>query len=165
MNTGTERQPWLDPVQREAVVWVQKLASGQATLEDAELLKQWCAQSAAHADAFAEASQTWQGMASAGRGFRQRYPEASASLTDIRKQRELFERRAFLGGLAAASAAGVIYAVIRPPLGLWPSWAELHASYRTGTGEQQSMVFAGDVSIRLNTQTSITVRPRFKDVD
>ncbi len=165
MNTIGGRHPGLDPLQREAVAWVQKLASGQATLEDAELLKEWCARSAAHASAFAEASRTWREITPAGHDLRQNFPVASHSLTDLRGRRQFVERRAFLGGLAAASVAGAVYAVFRPPFGLWPSWAELHANYRTGTGEQQSMIFAGDVSIHLNTQTSLAVRPPVSNAD
>ena len=48
---------------------------------------------------------------------------------------------------------------LKPPLGLWPSLSELGADYRTGTGEQRTIAFAGDVQIALNTQTSLTIRP------
>jgi transmembrane sensor len=160
-----KRSLGLDPLQREAVAWVQKFASGQAKPEDAELLKQWVGQSPAHAAAMAEASRTWRDIATSGRDLRQHQEAMSVSLTDLRRQREGFERRAFLGGLAAASAGGAVYAVVRPPFGLWPSWAELHADYRTGTGQQQSVMFAGDVAIRLNTQTSLAVRPPVEGAD
>jgi transmembrane sensor len=58
--------------------------------------------------------------------------------------------------LAAAAAAAVL--VVDPPLGLWPSWLELSADYRTATGEQRQITLAEDVSISLNTQTSIALR-------
>jgi transmembrane sensor len=45
-----------------------------------------------------------------------------------------------------------------PPFGLWLSISELNADYRTGKGEQRSVKLADDVSIDLNTQTSIAIR-------
>jgi transmembrane sensor len=66
-------------------------------------------------------------------------------------------RRAVLGGgLAAAAAAG--YAVVQPPLGLWPSLQELSADYRTAKGEQRKVQVTPGVSLDLNTQTSIALR-------
>ncbi len=68
----------------------------------------------------------------------------------------LTSRRALFGGLIAASAA--TYFVIQPPLGLWPSLQELSADYRTGKGERRDIVLSKEVSLKLNTQTSIAVR-------
>jgi transmembrane sensor len=68
-------------------------------------------------------------------------------------------RRAFLGGALAASAAGIaVLAAVHPPLGLWPSWSELAADYRTQTGEQRRVVLSDNTSIEMNTQTSIDLR-------
>jgi transmembrane sensor len=74
-------------------------------------------------------------------------------------------RRFALGGGLAAAAAAAAYVVVRPPLGLWPSWIELRADYRTGTGEQREVSLSADVSVRMNTQTSIAVRPADNDTD
>ncbi|MDB5608150.1 MAG: iron dicitrate transport regulator FecR [Bradyrhizobium sp.] len=65
-------------------------------------------------------------------------------------------RRVVLGGAIAAAAAG--YMVVRPPLDLWPSLEELSADYRTGKGEQRKVLVASDVSLELNTQTSVALR-------
>ena len=65
-------------------------------------------------------------------------------------------RRMVLGGAIAAAGAG--YAIIRPPLGLWPSLQELSADYRTAKGEQRKVAVAPDVSLELNTQTSVALR-------
>ncbi|WP_229309160.1 FecR family protein [Hyphomicrobium album] len=66
--------------------------------------------------------------------------------------------------MAAASIAGA-YAMARPPLGLWPSWKELTADYRTATGEQRVLALAANVSVRMNTQTSIVVQPSDENTD
>src|SRR5262249_20958118 len=65
-------------------------------------------------------------------------------------------RTVLAGGAAAAAAAGVL--IIRPPLELWPSLAELSADHRTAIGEQQHLTLAEPVSLDLNTRTSIAVR-------
>jgi transmembrane sensor len=63
-------------------------------------------------------------------------------------------RRAFLGGAIAASVAGVM--VVDPPLGLWPSLAEMRADYRTGTGQTLRLNPAKGVFVVLNTRTSLS---------
>ncbi|GKQ51845.1 FecR family protein [Bradyrhizobium sp. Ce-3] len=145
----------LDPLKREAVGWVRHLTSGQATTADGEALRRWCAQSAEHGAAFAAASRLWRDLAPAGRNVR-------AAMMTEQPSRALrpFNRRALLGGgLAAAASAAAVYGLARPPLGLWPAWSELAADYRTGTGEQRQVALPGDVSIQMNVQTSIALRP------
>jgi transmembrane sensor len=156
MREANKQAPELDPLQREAVAWVQQLISGHATPDDAEALNRWRGQSAAHAAAFVEASRAWSDVGPAGLHLRQRGGEKANGLADWR--RRTMNRRAVLGG-GLATAAAAAYAVVYPPLGLWPSWSELNADYRTGTGEQRSVTFSGDVSIRMNTQTSIAIQP------
>ena len=68
-------------------------------------------------------------------------------------------RRAFIGGAAALAASVSGLAIVRPPLGLWPSLFELTADYRTRTGERRNIEVAGSVSVELNTRTSIDLRP------
>src|SRR5262249_47722695 len=52
--------------------------------------------------------------------------------------------------------AGV--AVLRPPLGLWPSVMDLAADYHTGIGEQRRIDLADKASIEMNTRTSLNIR-------
>ncbi len=160
MNSGDDKDVELDPLRRQALGWVQHLTSGQATRADADALKHWLEQSPDHETAFGEASALWKNIGPAGHNLRGR-GEAAAELAS---RRQVIGRRAVLaGGLAAASAAGV-YAIIRPPFGLWPSWAEFTADYRTETGEQRDLDL-DHVAIRLNTQTSLSVRPPVGDSD
>ncbi len=154
MTSPSDKNVELDPLRREALGWVQHLTSGQVTRADADALKHWLEQSSDHETAFAEASALWKNIGSAGHNLRVR-GQASAALMS---RRRVISRRAVLaGGLAAASTAG-IYAIIKPPFGLWPSWAEFTADYRTETGEQRDLAL-DHVAIRLNTQTSLSVRP------
>lgn len=147
------------PLDEEARAWVRRLASGGATRGDARELKAWCARSGAHRRAFERARQEWHDIAQVSDTHRRLFPEADAQ----RARRPVIvavdpRRRWLLGaGLSAAGAAAVV-AVVRPPLGLWPSWSEMAADYRTGTGEQSTVALAGDVELTLNTQTSVAVQ-------
>src|SRR5688572_21643242 len=115
----------------EARAWARKLAVGSPTTQDAEALKQWCAQSADHAQAWRHASTEWQALGEVMQTYRARNPVPTARLQQP-------ARRWFLGAAVGSAATAVAaVAVIRPPLGLWPSWSELGADYRTATGEQR----------------------------
>jgi transmembrane sensor len=142
----------LSLLEQQAHGWVRRLASGEATAADAEALHAWCAASPENAAAFSEASQYWQAFSLAGQRL----------LADERAARaaqgpELLGRRVVLGGALAASAAGFLIA--RPPLGLWPSFAELRADYRTGIGERRQIAADNGVAMQLNSRTSISVGP------
>ncbi len=148
----------------EAVDWVQRLASGRVTVADAEALKRWRAESPAHEAAFADASRLWKEFGPAARNLRRR-GEISPGLPHRPALRQSVNRRAVLGGGLAAASAAAAYAIIHPPLDLWPSFAELRADYRTATGVQRQFMLPSDVSVRLNTQTSVALRSSDGDVD
>ncbi|WP_454629938.1 FecR family protein [Bradyrhizobium cenepequi] len=136
----------------EAQAWLRRLHSGEATAEDVATLERWRAISPAHAAAFAEASLLWTVLRDAAQ---QAERNRGAGVMIVRPA---FSRRGFLiGGAAlAASAAGIM--VMRPPLGLWPSAAELAADYRTGTGERRRIDSQAQVTVELNARTSLDVR-------
>ncbi|MEW6438318.1 MAG: FecR domain-containing protein [Pseudomonadota bacterium] len=144
-------------MQQEAVDWVHKLASGRATLADAEALKGWLRRSPLHAQAYADASRVWKEFGPAARELRQR-GEISPGLTPLPRASGALSRRAVLGGFALTASAAAGYAVFRPPFDLWPSFDELRADFRTRTGQQKQLALSGDVSVRLNTQTSLALR-------
>jgi transmembrane sensor len=73
-------------------------------------------------------------------------------------------RRIMLGGGAAVAAASAAYAIVNPPLGLWPALDEWTADYRTATGEQRRVMIS-DVTVEMNTQTSIVVPARVDGMD
>jgi transmembrane sensor len=49
----------LDPLIREALSWITRLKSGEATLADAEQLIDWRARTPAHEEAFRDAVKIW----------------------------------------------------------------------------------------------------------
>jgi transmembrane sensor len=139
-------------LEREAHGWVTRLVSGEATAADARALKAWRSQSLAHDQAFTAAAQRWKNFGAVGRTLlaQGRAPEWSPP-------QPVLSRRAALGGMGAIAAGAAAYGIVKPPLGLWPSLVELSADYRTATGEQRQVGLSDDVSVRLNTQTSISI--------
>jgi transmembrane sensor len=138
----------------QAMAWVVRLASGTATTEDAEALRRWRGENPLHRQAFAEAKLLWEALGAAAEEVAPRL-QASGSVVGPAAPARLIGRRALIGGALAASAASVGYVGSRPPFRLWPSIGELRADYRTLTGEQRQVVLSNDVSLFLNTQTSI----------
>lgn len=122
----------------EARDWLVLLTSGQATVADAKALRQWCAQSPEHAQAFEQAKRLWQ--------------QLTPALTEAQAPRH-FGRRAFLGGALAASAALVMVHISVPG-----GFAGLSADYHTAVGEQQRVDLREGISLELNTQTRISRR-------
>lgn len=137
-------------LQREAQAWVVRLGSQQATEDDAQAFRHWCARSRDHAQAFVQARQVWQAMAPAAQRVRQQEARESAH-----RRLPVPGRRAFLGGAVAASVA---YLAVSPPLALWPSVAEWGDDYRTATGEQREVAMGDGVVLQMNTQTRINLR-------
>ncbi len=149
-----------EAIRGEAYDWVARLIAGQVGPDDLKALKAWLGQSSVHAQAYREARRVWDALG----------PVASASMSrrsneeavghpgfplGLHSSSRRLGRRAFLGGALAASAA---YLIVRPPMDLWPSYTELSADYRTGTGEQRQISVAQNVSLDLNTQTSVAIR-------
>lgn len=141
-----------DALKRDARRWVRQLVSGEATTADADAVKLWRRQSAAHEAAFAEAVRVWKSLGPGGRAFVETRGAPVWS-----GQRQAMTRRAMMAGAGALAASGAAYAIVEPPLDLWPSLDEFRADYRTATGEQRR-VAVSDVAIQMNTQTSIAVQ-------
>jgi transmembrane sensor len=142
-----------DTARDQAMAWVVRLTSGQATAEDAVALSRWRDESALHRQAFAEAKLLWQTLEPASKEIEFRGLDQRGVLRG-----PAVGRRALIGGALAASVAAAGYVGSRSPFNLWPSIDELRADYRTGTGEQRRLALTNDVSLLLNTQTSIDVR-------
>lgn len=151
----------LDPLLRQALAWVIRLHSGEATSADAAALAQWRQRGPEYEAAFRDAVRLWRSLGDAARDL----PDG-AGLPGGRRgaasfTRPALSRRALIGGAmaAAASVAGG-YMAVRPPLGLWPSFEELSADYRTAKGERRDIALSDNVAMTLNTQTSIAVRSK-----
>lgn len=145
------------PLQEQAWDWVLHMTSGAATKADVAALERWRAQSPRHARALNRASRRWRALGPAMENMARRdgAAGAKAGMSSTRPR----GRRAFLGGAIAASAAGAAVLAIHPPLGLWPSVNELAADYRTVTGERRWITLADNLSVEMNTRTSLNVRP------
>ena len=153
-----------DPLLDEALDWVVRLKAGQPTQLDVEAFKLWRGQSPRHEAALKVAVRVW---GRAGIAAQELAEEKIAAETARRRpawfRPPLSRRLALGGGLAAAAAAG--FAAIEPPLGLWPSLQELSADYRTAKGERRKIELASDVSLELNTQTSVAMRAAQKHTE
>jgi transmembrane sensor len=153
------RTPDSEALLDEALDWVVRLKTGEPTRADIEALQHWRGQSAEHEEAFRAAARLFRNAGIAASELADQQGAVAAGFQSSRNAPErtsVLGRRAFLSGAIAASAAG--YLVVYPPLGLWPSLGELSADYRTGKGEQRKVVIAPDLSLELNTQTSIALR-------
>jgi len=54
--------PELPLLTREAIAWLLRLTSGEATVEDADAFKRWYSQSPHHAAAWSEAVRLWRAL-------------------------------------------------------------------------------------------------------
>lgn len=149
-----------EALRREALAWLARFSLGEVAEEDLVALRRWRDASPAHAAALAEAGRLWADLEGPLRVLgSEGATEPSRKEPVVRRS----SRRMFLmgGAAVAASAAGVM--MVRPPLELWPSIAELAADHRTGTGERQHLALADKVSVDLNTRTSISLRSEDQD--
>jgi transmembrane sensor len=162
MKTPDDLSPVEATLEQEAYGWVVRFISGDASPDDIEALKEWSAQSPAHAAAFDQASKVWQATGAVARKHSAASTLGMCRNTSARAAspgRIILGRRAVLGGaLVASAAAGLAFVAVHPPLGFWPSWSELAADFRTETGQQRQITLPGDVAIDMNTQTSIALR-------
>ncbi|QXQ05298.1 DUF4880 domain-containing protein [Sphingosinicellaceae bacterium] len=114
------------------------LSSGDATEADAEALEAWRTADPTHDLAFRQLA----GMRPVARAL---------------KRAPVVDRRGVLAAGGAMVAGGIAFGMARPPLGLWPSYAELMADRRTGVGERLAFAPGVGVNIELNTRTSVSL--------
>ncbi|MDR3493353.1 MAG: FecR domain-containing protein [Ancalomicrobiaceae bacterium] len=149
MTETDERQR--DALQRDALDWLARVSlSGSAA--DVAAMRCWRDQSPAHSAALAQAGRLWRELAAPVEALAR---EGASS--DQRSAAGRPSRRVMLGGGLALAAGIAGIGLVRPPLQMWPSLAELAADHRTGTGEQQHLAMADAVSVELNTRTSIAL--------
>ncbi|KAF1016890.1 MAG: Protein FecR [Stenotrophomonas maltophilia] len=142
----------VDAVERQAHAWLVRLTSGEATAAEGEQFRRWCAADPAHRAAFAQARQQWERIRMAGQALPAQPLRSSA--------RQRWTRRAFLGAAVATPASLAVVAALHPPLGLWPPVSAMAADFHTGTGQRQRIEPAPQVSIELDTQTSLRRRSK-----
>ncbi len=142
-----------DAVRTQANQWWVRLHSGSARQSDAQSFQQWLEQSPEHRVAWQELTVTMDTVTPGLQAARDLLPEWKAPAAPP----VFTARRAFMGGAFAASALAVV-GVVHPPWGLWPSFTELTADFRTGVGEQREIQLGQAVAIQMNTQTCINRR-------
>lgn len=125
----------------EAADWLVCLTSGQATEDDVARLANWRTTSPAHEAAFREVA-----------GVRSYAVVASKT-----KKPAIVSRRTMLAGGTSAALAAVMIGVARPPLGLWPSFAELTADRRTAVGERFAFEPVAGVKVEMNSRTALSL--------
>jgi len=151
----------VEQLAREAREWVSRMTSGDATADDTVAMMRWRALSPDHAEALGEAVRLRRRVAAAGEVLRadpatRGLVSSDPMVRPSRRSAPRIGRRAFLGGAVAASAGAVM--LVRPPLDLWPSLADLRADYHTATGERRMIAVAQGLSVELNTRTSLNRR-------
>jgi transmembrane sensor len=144
-------------LEREAIAWLVRVTDDDATAADRAALQRWQAANPAHAQAFNKASSLWHAMPSAI-ATAVKAGEVSLAVPGNHSAGSV-DRRGVMIGFATAAAAAAGYAIINPPLGLWPSISELAADYRTATGQQRRIAISDAISVEMNTRTSIALRP------
>ncbi len=153
----------IEPLMLEAMAWVLRFASGEVTDDDARGLGVWRAQSLAHDAAFREMVKF---RSIACQLPPQQLSLATADVLPFAAPARSLSRRHFLvgGGAIAASIVGAVV-VARPPLGMWPSLAELLADHRTGAGEHFTFAPTGGVEIEMNSRTAISLTGQGHAID
>ncbi|MBB4196407.1 transmembrane sensor [Rhodoblastus sphagnicola] len=148
METDQQRR---EAIQRDALAWLARVSLSR-TAADIAAMRRWRDQSPAHAAALAQAGRLWRELAAPVEALAR---EGATSADSPAADRP--SRRALLGGGIALAAGLAGIALVRPPLQMWPSLAELSADRRTGIGEQQHLALEDAVSVDLNTRTSIAL--------
>jgi transmembrane sensor len=151
VSADTEKT-WSTDTEKEALVWLQLLASEEVKAWDIKGFQRWLQQAPAHRTVFNEVKRRWDAAHLADdhvqvllRKYVQESPQS---------QFPRMGRRAWLGtAISAAAVAGV--GVVYPPLGLWPGLDTWGADERTAPGEQRVLALGDSASVILNTRTSV----------
>jgi transmembrane sensor len=150
----TASDPDLDigSVQRQAIDWLVRMGTNSPSSRDQADLERWRTLSPDHEAA-------WQRASLFGAELKALpYPAEilAGNVVALPHRPRIDRRTALFGGSLAAIAASVVL-LVDPPMGLWPSLAELAADHRTGTGQRLAFVPAPGVNVELNTRTSLSV--------
>jgi transmembrane sensor len=150
--TASDSDMEIGPVQRQAIDWLVRMGTDSPASRDQADLERWRAQSPDHEAA-------WQRASLFGAELKALpYPaEILASNVTALLRRPRVDRRTVLFGSSVAAVAATVALLVEPPMGLWPSLAELTADHRTGTGQRLAFAPAPGVNVELNTRTSLSV--------
>lgn len=148
----------LPPKVREALAWVVRLRSGEATQADVDAVRAWRATSAEHEAAFVQAVQLWRRLQHTADAVAEARSAEPADRGPLASLTGTPTRRVVLAGSLAAASAGVAFWLLKqPPLELWPSLDVLRADFRTAKGERRVVAVGDGVAMTLNTQTALAI--------
>ena len=135
------------PIETQAAQWLARRHSGRWNLQDNLALQAWLAQDASHLEAYDNVSRMWRdmdgvqdGLAAMRAAARQYRPAAAAT-----------KRR-------LVPAAGLVAGVLLAVTGAYWHWIGFEYHYQTGLGQTQTIALADGSSLRLNTDTALSVR-------
>jgi transmembrane sensor len=137
----------IDPAMLEAMHWIARMRAKSVTLADKANLDAWREAAPEHDQAYE--------MVMAFEKAAALMPAPPAVISFCRPSRP--SRRMFLAGAGALAASVAGFMVVRPPLGLWPSLAELMSDHRTEPGEQYAFAPSSGIHVLLNTKTSVSL--------
>ncbi|MGK6317180.1 FecR family protein [Neorhizobium sp. DT-125] len=134
----------IEALKREALAWIVRLTSGTATTEDRDAFLRWRARSAAHEQAFRDASRLWKNMGAALAAHSEPSPA-------------FFSRRAVLTGGACLTAgvAGMSFGLSQ--LGVLPTLDAFLSDVSTAVGEQKTAQLPDGSSVTLDGGTMLNV--------
>lgn len=138
MIQPTPRPDQPDSLASQANAWVVRLTSGQATVEDARALREWCARDAQHMAAYREAARLWK---LAG--------QLPRPATRWRRAKRI------AGGAVAACLAVALLGSAQ--MGLLPDGRALLADHRTAVGEVRRIELPDGSLVELDARTWLDV--------
>ncbi|MET1078382.1 MAG: FecR family protein [Pseudomonas sp.] len=123
----------------QANAWVLRLSSGTATVADASALREWCARSPQHAQAYREATRLWR---------------LAGQLPRPRRRQRPWLLRSAVGAVAACLLLGVFGAM---QIGLVPDARALLADHHTRLGERRQVELPDGSRVELDARTRLDV--------
>ncbi|KWT69059.1 Iron siderophore sensor protein [Hyphomicrobium sulfonivorans] len=129
-----ELEAGLDPLQREAILWFNRLRADRVTAADRNAFNAWLDRDAAHGKAFQQIEDLWSGLAG--------LPEAQ------RRRRKAVTRRTVGKGVVALLIGGGIWGLYR---------SHPFADYRTGVGERLAVTLPDGSIAELSSDTALSI--------
>jgi len=149
-------------LETEAVTWIVRLTSGEATEADRDAINVWRCLSPAHEEAFLKVERLWIGLEdlrshiaepSARFPSTKSAPGSSTVGSSARERRATTRSRVAWSAIAATLAAIAITVVLQSGF-----FGRLTADYRTGTGDPETARLADGSLLQLNTQAAVAIR-------
>ncbi len=137
----------LNALSDQAIDWVLRLKSGQATGADRQQAEEWRNRSPAHQNAYLEAEQLWQDMGLALQAKQNRQNPQQSAITSSPPNR--------LSQWHYGLTAAMLLLAVALPFSQYPDrWL---SDYSTTIGEQKNITLADGSRILLNTGTAIDI--------